>query len=198
MVTSDALRASVLGLVCGLGAVLAHAGAAGHAVGTGPALLLTALGLACGPVLARRPTPARVLTGALAVQAAGHALLSLAPSPAATHEGMTGMTGMTGQGGHGLLDGGATMLGGHLLVALLTTLLALRADHAVRTLVRATLARLVPPPAPAAPRPVIRHPQPAPVVRRPRPPDASAPAGPRAPPGSRTPAISLHPTPQPA
>ncbi|GAA0981033.1 hypothetical protein ENKNEFLB_03988 [Nocardioides aquaticus] len=204
MVTSDALRASVLGLVCGLGAVLAHAGAAGHAVGTGPALLLTALGLVCGPLLARRPTPARVLTGALTVQAAGHGLLSMTSSPAATHDGMTGMTGMTGHGGqgghggHGLLDGGVTMLGGHLLVALLTTLLALRADHAIRALVRATLARLVPPPAPGAPRPVVRHPQPAPVVRRPSAPDASAAAGPRAPPGTPAPATIPHHTPQPA
>lgn len=198
MVIPDALRASALGLVCGLGAVLAHAGAAGHAVGTGPALLLTSLGLVAGPVLARRPTPARVLVAAVTVQAAGHGLLSLAPSPATTHEGITGTTGMTGQGGHGLLDGGVTMLGGHLLVALLTTLLALRADHAVRAVVRATLARLVPPPAAGARRPVVRHPQPAPVVRRPSPPDASPAAGPRAPPGTRVPAAIAHPTPQPA
>ncbi|WP_201300386.1 hypothetical protein, partial [Nocardioides sp. AX2bis] len=162
MVTSDAVRASALGLVCGLGAVLAHAGAAGHAVGTGPALLLTALGLAVGPVLVRRATPARVLVGALAVQAAGHGLLALAPSPATTHQGMTGMT---GAGGHGLLDGGVAMLGGHLAVALVTTLLALRADRAVRAVVDATLARLVPPPTPGAPRPVARLPRTAPVVR---------------------------------
>jgi hypothetical protein len=204
VVTPDALRASALGLVCGLGAVLAHAGVAGHAVGTGPALLLTALGLAAGPVLARRPTPARVLAGALTIQAAGHGLLSLAPT--ATHDAMPGMSGMTGMtGGHDVLSGGATMLVGHVVVALLTTLLALRADHAVRALVDATVARLLPPHAPTAPRPVARLPRPAPVVRRPSPLAAPAPAGPRAPPRSsplpgtlRARTTFLHHLPQPA
>lgn len=179
MVRTEVLRAGAVGVVCGLGTVVAHAGAAGHEVATGPALLLTALGLAAGPHLARRPTPARLVGGALALQATGHGLLALTPTPAA--DGNHGAPAAHGVSG-GLLDDGPTMLAGHLVVALLTALLALRADQAVRTLTSVLVARLLPLPAPAAPRSPARAPSPAPVVRRPAARDRSAVTGPRAPP----------------
>ncbi len=142
-----AVRGVLVGLVCGVGAVLAHGVAAGGHVATAAGLAVVLAGLAVGPVLALRPSLPRVAAVVVVLQLAAHASMALTGMPGGAHHGHAAMDSSPGSSVLAmLLDGGVPMLLGHLAAAAVTAVLARGADRALVALLADRLRALVLPP----------------------------------------------------
>lgn len=138
------IRGAATGTLAALGALLAHL-VAGGSVELVPGAVVLAVVLPLGWALTRvgRVAPGRLLALAAAAQALGHLCLLMAPA------GHAGSAMHAGHAGHAVGTPSATMVAGHLLVALAVTTFAAGLDRALIELLGGILARLAPLWAPA-------------------------------------------------
>ncbi len=127
-------RGVCVGLLSGLGALVAHAFSGGH-LAPSTSVVVLASALAAGLALSRRrPGIASLLALAAGAQLASHVVLATAAGPS----GHAGMAGMHHAGG------GLGMLLAHLGVALVTVAACRGADDALLGLARSLVRRLFP------------------------------------------------------
>ncbi len=175
-------RGALVGAVCGVGALLAHAVAAGGHVAGPTAVVVVLAGLGMGPVLVGRSTLPRIGAASLALQIGAHTAMAVtgmhgaAPSPTSVLAG--------------LLDGGVVMLLGHLAAAVVSAVLARGADRALVALLAEWLHALAAPVCAADPLTGRTAPTAWPVRPPLRGSARRATAGPRAPPHLRRTSIS--------
>lgn len=183
-------RGVAVGSVCGVGAVVAHALAAGGSIDPMVAVTVLGVSLLVGPALVRGSGPTRIGAlgaGTLVAQLAAHAAMATA-TPMAPHGSMSGHAshemghaqGPTATHADMLLSGGTPMLLLHLSAALLTVLVARGADRAILATLRSWVL-----PTPPRLRPTVGWPTPPTiesVVVTPTAAPARKPAAPRGPP----------------